>query len=251
MDKIAFLSAEDIKHDFLYPISYRSAKKRFDILINNTNQPAIIVENFKGKFYVNENFKNFAVLKKIDPKRMIPCLIIHNPVEEECDRLLRVLSKSILERPTWKIQYELIQRLTREFHLGVTEIAKEVNVKDKEIGKFMLEPNIPDYYKSLAIKKGYGGVMNLICKSDYTDELKKVLYDLAVADKHRLTEGKFKSLKRYTKMGYLLTQNKNLIRRQIIKIVEPKDYIENVYWDKISGRYSQESRNQKLVLELV
>jgi predicted transcriptional regulator len=133
----------------------------------------------------------------------------------------------------------LIQRIRSEFLLTEEDLANETGTTKTEIRKYILEPEIPDYYKEKAIEKGYGGsLMNKIYNDEYfSNEDKEILYSLAVKEKPRLTQEKFSSLKRYISKGYYLTPNQIELTEQIIKIIQPKDFIETIYWNHISQQY--------------
>lgn len=250
MEKMAFLSTEDILCDFVYEVSYKSAAKRFDILVNKTNQPVLIVEYFNNKFYLSENFYNYAALRRINKSKIVRCHISKFQDNDECKRLLRVLSKSYTEQARWNLRYELIRRLTNDFQLSPKEISDQTGIKESEINNNILEAGIPDYYKEIAIKKGYGVIVNSIYRSTYSDERKLVLYDMAVSDTHRLTSKKLQELNRYVRNGLLLTQNLDVLKEQIIEIVEIKKHIESEHWNNISRKYSNNLFNEGIESEV-
>jgi hypothetical protein len=239
---MAILSARDISCDFPYIIGEDSAKKRLKIIDNNTNQPCLIVEFINNQYYLNSNFNNYAALKTSNNNKLVFCHVIEYKEGSEEKRLLRVLSKSFLERGVpWKLRYQLIQRIRSEFLLTEEDLANETGTTKTEIRKYILEPEIPDYYKEKAIEKGYGAsLMNKIYNDEYfSNEDKEILYSLAVKEKPRLTQKKLSSLKRYISKGYYLTPNQIELVEQIIKIIQPKDFIETIYWNHISQQYYQ------------
>ncbi len=240
MKKLAFLSTSDIFCDFTYNLSIESAKKRCKIIGNSTNQPALIVEYFQNRFTLNDKFKNFVALNTLHSTKLVQCHVVQFENSNESDRLLRVLSKSFLDRDVpWELRYHLINQLTSEYKLNSTTISRKLGLNKTVVDKYILEQGIPDYFKELAIQKGYGGpVLNTIFHDAYfSDATKLILYDMAVNDNPRLTIEKFNILKRYLKKGLFLTQNAIDVKQQIREIVEPKNFIETEYWNYINNKY--------------
>lgn len=154
--------------------------------------------------------------------------------------ILRVLSKSFLESNVpWQMRYTLIQLLMKKYKLNPREISAHTHIKDKELKKYIPEPEIPDYFKKIAVEKGYGTLLNAIYRDiNFSDETKLILYDMGTTEKHRLTEEKFRTLKRYLKVGNNLTPDLFNLKKQITEIVEPKEYIESELWNMINHKYS-------------
>jgi hypothetical protein len=240
LEKTAYLSVNDIICDYTFTIGMISAKNRCKILLNQTKQPVLIVEYVNNQYFLRENFKDCAALNTVHPNKLVRCLVIDDEIKNECLRLMRVLSKSFTERDVpWQLRYNLIRRITTEFMLSPTTISKRSGVSETEIKKYILEKGIPDVYKEIAINKGYGTLLNDIYRESILPEhLMWILFDMAVSNQGRLTKDKYLSLKRYLRRDYNLSDNPNDIRRQIIEITEPKDFIEFNYWHAISDKYS-------------
>jgi hypothetical protein len=194
------------------------------------------------EFYLSSNFNNYAALKTSNDSMLVFCHVIEYKDVNEDKRLLRVLSKAFLERGVpWKLRYVIIQKLRSEFRFTAEKLAEETGIALSEIRKYILEPGIPDFYKGVAIEKGYGGsLLNIIYWDEYfSDQAKEILYSLAVKEKPRLTKEKFSNLKRYVSKGFYLTPNLIDLTEQIVKIIQPKEYIETIYWNQISQQYTQ------------
>jgi hypothetical protein len=242
LDKMAILASRDIKCDYPYLIGEESAKKRLNIIDNSTNQPSLVVEFINNRYFLSSNFINYAALKTLNDRKLVFCLVIEFKEVSEEKRLYRVLSKAFLERGVpWKFRYELVSRLRNEFLLNEEQLVEETGIPKSEIKRYILEQEIPDFFKSLAIEKGYGGpLLNSICRDKYfSNTEKEILYSLALKDKPRLTPEKFATLKRYISKGFYLSSNSFNLTEQIIKIVQPKDFIETIYWNYISQQYSK------------
>jgi hypothetical protein len=238
---MAILSAQDIQCDYPYTIGTDTAKKRIKIMDNQTNQPNLIVEFFNNRFYLSANFTNHAALRTLNNRRLVFCHVIEFKDDYEEKRLIRLMSMAFLERGVpWKLRYELIQKLRSEYDLSEVTLANSTGIAKNEIQKYIIEPGVPDDFKEMAIEKGHSGpLLNKIYQDNYfSDEAKNILYGLAFKGRPRLTIEKFSSLKRFIAKGFYLTPNIIELTEQVIKIIEPREFIESVYWGKISRDYS-------------
>lgn len=239
VNKIAILSAKDISCDYYYTLSPATAKKRFNIITNSTKHPVLAVDFFNNKYYLSDNFDNYAALRTINKNKLVRCHIIADQLDNHCQRLLRVLSKAFQEKGLpWKLRYSLIAQLNQNFNLSPRDIVEKTDIKPSELNKFLIEPDIPDRYKEIAIEKGYGIIFNAIYRCKFNSDLTTLLYDMAISTENRLTNVKLDLLKQYLNSGFTLTHHPHDLKTQIMKIVNPKEYIEAEYWKNINHEYA-------------
>ncbi|MEH7385789.1 hypothetical protein V7147_10315 [Bacillus sp. JJ1521] len=179
------MSVNDIICDYPYTLGPESAKNRYNILTNLTNQTVLIVEYFNKKCSLINFFKNFAALNTINKNRLVICNVINSETPNESDRLLRVLSNAFQDRDVpWQLRYKIINQLIHDFLYSTKFLSDYTGIKTKKIEDYIIKKGIPDFYKEEGIKHGCGTLLNTIYEDDaFIGDQKLILYDMVVGPK--------------------------------------------------------------------
>ncbi|MCT8137660.1 hypothetical protein H1D32_07770 [Anaerobacillus sp. CMMVII] len=232
-----YLSANQINVRHQYLPTRNTASKKLPILLKS-NRPLIHVFKDKiGNYFLWKGIEVYQTLKVLNSTLKIPCQIHQGPANEY-QWTLKLLQSCYLENSYWKVKMELIRNLLNDDKKTAEQISEDSGIELKEIKKYLIQPDVPDDYKELAISNGKHTLVNSICNNKkLTDECKTLLYEAVFHYSTPITFEQYNLFKKYIRDGYQFDPSEAGSMVKLKEIVNQNAAL-IYYWSSLnSGRY--------------
>ncbi|WP_186577056.1 hypothetical protein [Aquibacillus kalidii] len=181
MATLKFLSHKQIHSYYIENITTPLAKVRKQAYEQRV--PFLFkVEEQDGKYFLMSGFRFYDSYKQLESQRLIPCLV-KKANNTEPDRIVKVLKQGVNHEGTnWRFKYHLINRLVKVHRMDCQSIAFQLGKDESYIRGFLLDSEIPDYFKERAIRSNTSDlIQSIYLHPAIPDRDKLDFYQLAIS----------------------------------------------------------------------
>lgn len=227
-----YLSANQVmvRHQFLPKQS--TASKKLPILTKSNRPLMHVFIDRLGNYFLWKGIEVYQTLKVVNPSLKVPCQIHQGPLNEY-EWTIKLLKSCYQENIHWKVKLELIGLLLNEEGKTAEEVSSDTGIELQEIKKYVVEPDIPDDYKELAINSDKQILVNEICRNKkLTEDAKNMLYEAVFHYATPLTLEQYHLFRKYIRDGYTFDPNEADAMKKLKEIVN-KNAALVYYWSSL------------------
>lgn len=231
---VKYLSANEVRVRHQYLPGNDTASKKYPIFIKSARPLMHVFLDKGGNFLLYKGIDAFHTLKVRSPTEAVPCQV-HLASLNLYDWTIKLLQASFNENVNWRVKYELILTLIYEENKSAELISKDSGVSLKEIKKYIVNQEVPNFIRDLAIKNNKEKLINDIYKEkSLTEDCKALLYRAVFSKDAPFTDTKFKLFKKYIKASFEFNPLARDAMKKLNEIVD-KDTALKFYWSSLNS----------------
>jgi hypothetical protein len=227
-----YLSANQVmvRHQFLPARS--TASKKLPILTKSNRPLMHVFIDRLGNYFLWQGIEVYQTLKVIYPSLKVPCQIHQGP-SNEYQWSIKLLQSCYQENSHWKVKLELIDLLINADGKTVEDVSCDSGIDLGEIKRYVVENEVPDDYKELAINNDKQMLVNEICRNKrLTKDAKNMLYEAVFHYTSPLTIEQYHLFRKYIRDGYTFDPNEADAMMKLKEIVN-KNAALVYYWSSL------------------
>lgn len=212
-----FIKVSKIKTGHIYRPKRNTALNKIHLLEKNGRVEIGVSMDKEGFYTLIRGIDAFNCYSAIGYQETVPCYIYEE--KSSLDSALECLQRCFLEKTHYKIRFDYIMLLQKNFNLSPSEIASKTGIDVSEINKYEIDSSVPKWLIDEIIEQNMQSKINKISKDKKIPSLfKPFLYERALSPAG-LTDKKIKWLKLFFKMDFSPTYKEfELYFRDIIDL---------------------------------